>query len=468
MDTRVPPPDMATTARKEQLRRFTGYAVEGVGRLFFVLCIAFIGFIGGAMVMLTQTPPAEFLRNAYRAEQALEMQNEITNNILLTNLYQPARTTARGVTINEAGRVAPGYTLYTSGDAPVARLISLDGRVVHEWNRPFSTVWNESAAVKKPQPDRLIYMDNARVFPNGDLLAIYISAGDTPWGYGMAKLDKDSNVLWTYLAHTHHDFDIAPDGRIFALVNEFSSRAVPGVSELDSPWLDDFVVVLSPDGKELKKVSLTDALAKSPYAVYMRMLRYFSLGDPLHTNTLEYIDAETAKNFPFAKAGDILVSFRDISVIAVVDVDRGVVTWATTGPWLRQHNPTVLPDGNIMLFDNSGQFRPRNNSRIIEFDPKTMAVKWTYAGTEKQPFESLLRSSAQRLANGDTLITESDGGRLFEVTPDGHINWEFVNPGRAGQRNEIMPIVSVGERIDPATLEPEFRQSLEAVAPPGN
>lgn len=419
------------------------------------------------MVMLTNTGPATFLRNAYRAQEALEMQKQITSNILLTNLYQRARTTARGVTINDVGRVVPGYTLYTSGDEPVARLITLDGRIAHEWRRPYSTVWDNTAAVKNPQPDRLIYMTNARLFPNGDLLVIYISAGDTPWGYGMAKLDKDSNVLWTYLDHTHHDLDVAPDGRIFTLVNEFTSRDLSGADYLDKPWLDDSVVILSPDGKPLKKVSLTDALAHSPYSALMLMLRYFSLGDPLHTNTIEYIDAEKARNFPYGKVGDVLVSFRDLSVIAVVDVERGVVTWATTGPWLRQHNPSILPNGDILLFDNSGDFRPRNNSRVFEFDPKTMAVKWTYSGTKDHSFESLLRSQAQRLPNGDTLITESDGGRLFEVTPSGEIVWEFVNPARVGKNNEVIPVVSVGERIDPTTLTPEFQQSLEAVAAPG-
>jgi hypothetical protein len=441
--------------------------LEISGRALFILCIAFLAFIGGALVMLTGTFPAETMRDAYRAKQALDLQYQITHNILLTNLYNPARTKARGVTVNDQQLVSPGYTFYTSGDGPVARLIAMDGRVVHEWRRPYSQVWNKTAAVQQPQPDSLIYMTNARLFPNGDVLALYISAGDTPWGYGMVKLDKDSNVLWSYLAHTHHDFDIAPDGRIFGLVNEFSSRKIAAAPELDKPWLDDSFVILSPDGKLLKKVSLTDALARSRYSIYLHLLRSFSLGDPLHTNAIQYITPALAQNFPFAKAGDILVSFRDLSVIAVVDVDRGVVTWATTGPWLRQHDVKVQPDGNIMMFDNSGNFQPGNGSRVYEFDPKTMAVKWTYTGTRDHPLESSIRSQAKRLPNGDTLVTESDGGRVFEVTPQEKIDWEYINPVLTGKSNELIPVISAGARVDPASLDPAFRQSLDAVASPG-
>ena len=64
------------------------------------------------------------------------------------------------------------------------------------------------------------------------------------------------------------------------------------------------------------------------------------------------------------------------------------------------------------------------------------------------------------MPNGNTLITESDGGRLFEVTPDNEIVWEFINPVRGGEKDEFIPIVSSGERIDPESLDPAFLQSL--------
>jgi hypothetical protein len=71
-----------------------------------------------------------------------------------------------------------------------------------------------------------------------------------------------------------------------------------------------------------------------------------------------------------------------------------------------------------------------------------------------------VRASQQRLPNGNTLITEETGGRIFEVTPDREIVWEFVNPvraeGRAEGGGDMIPIVSWAQRIDPASLDPGF------------
>lgn len=107
-------------------------------------------------------------------------------------------------------------------------------------------------------------MNKARVLPNGDLLAIYEAAGDTPYGYGMVKLDRHS-MVWRYLEHTHHDFDLAPDGRIVVLTQDFTPQELPGFGSPARPCLDDYVVVLSAQGQELQKVSLTKALARSPF-----------------------------------------------------------------------------------------------------------------------------------------------------------------------------------------------------------
>ncbi|QPC41853.1 aryl-sulfate sulfotransferase [Kaustia mangrovi] len=437
-----------------------GSAGERIGQAIFIAMIVFLAFVGGALVVLGKVFPYQVLHDAYAAGQALIAQREMTADKFGTDLWTKARGNASGVTAFDRQRAFGGYTLYTSGDAPAARLVSMTGEVVHEWRKSFSEVWDESSPVSSPQRDELTYMRKARLMPNGDLLAIYIAAGETPWGYGMVRLDKDSNVVWRYFGQTHHDFDVAPDGRVFALTHAFTSEPVKGFDALGKPRLDDFVVVLDGDGRETRKVSLTDALLSSPYAAFLYAIPSFSLGDPLHTNTVEYIDADKARVFPFGKEGDVLVSFRDMGVIAVVDMDEGKVTWATRGPWVGQHSPTILPDGHILMFDNLGNFEQGNSSRVIEFDPETMAVRWTYKGSADKPLDSAIRSGAQRLPNGNTLVTESNGSRLLEVTGDGNIVWEYINPVRDGEGGAYAPVVSWGRRIDPATLSPDFRATL--------
>lgn len=97
--------------------------IEKIGTALFVLMIAFLAFVGGAMSILGQTFPYKFLRNAYRAGEALIIQRQIINDPLRTNLWQPSRTDARGVTVYDPAQASPGYTLYTSGDDNAARLI---------------------------------------------------------------------------------------------------------------------------------------------------------------------------------------------------------------------------------------------------------------------------------------------------------------------------------------------------------
>ena len=74
---------------------------------------------------------------------------------------------------------------------------------------------------------------------------------------------------------------------------------------------------------------------------------------------------------------------------------------------------------------------------MTEFNPVTMQVVWEYYGRAigyaeshslAHYFFSPAISNAQRLPNGNTLITEGDGGRVFEVTPDCETVWEFINP----------------------------------------
>jgi hypothetical protein len=156
----------------------------------------------------------------------------------------------------------------------------------------------------------------------------------------------------------------------------------------------------------------------------------------------------------------VLLSFREINTIAILDLESEAIVWAARGPWLRQHDPDLLANGNILLFDNQGHVGPGGITRVIEFDPATGRVEWSYAGTARERFESEVRSSQERLANGNTLITESDGGRLFEITPAGEVVWNFVNPVRGGAGGELVPIVAWAQRIDPDTLTADFRALL--------
>ena len=438
-------------------------------KVFYVLlalCIAFLGFVAGALVMLSDVSPSTFFRNAYQAGNALWRKRTEFNDPFKIGLWLPERTEARGVTVYDPERAQDGYTLYTSGHDSKAFLMAMDGAVLHEWSMPYSRVWDASAAVKKPVPDTHIYFRKAKLYPNGDLLVVYDGANDTPHGYGLVKLDRHSNVVWKYLQHAHHDVDVAPDGAIYTLTHEIRTNVYPHHAFLKPPRIDDFLVQLSADGQEVRKVSVLDALLASKYALMLYLLPWHvgDSGDYLHTNTAHYIDAELAKHFDFAKAGQILVSMREPGIIAVLDLDTAQIVWAIRGPWVAQHDPDLLPNGHMLLFDNSGRYSApgQGMSRVIEFDPQTHAIVWQYAGEAQKPLHSAIRSAQERLPNGNTLITESDGGRLVEVAPNHDIVWEYINPVRGGEQNKRIPVVSWGQRIDPQWLDDAFRRELQS------
>ena len=79
-----------------------------------------------------------------------------------------------------------------------------------------------------------------------------------------------------------------------------------------------------------------------------------------------------------------------------------------------------------------------------------MVREYRSGSAEGLPFRAA-QGGVQRLANGNTLITESMGGRAFEVTRDGKIVWEFVSPHRAGDANELVAVL-----LDVVRLPPSF------------
>jgi hypothetical protein len=437
-----------------------------VSRVVLLLCIAFLGFAVGAFVMLGEVYPSQFFRNAYLASNALMRKHTASKDKdpFTYGLWLGERTTARGVTVHKPDKVQPGYTLYTSGHDSKAFLITMDGTILHEWYMPYSRVWDKRAAIKKPIPDSHIYFRKAKLYPNGDLLVVYDGVNDTPHGYGLVKLNRYSQVIWKYLQHVHHDADVAPDGTIYALTHEIRNNTYKNYLHLKPPRIDDFLVQLDANGKELRKISLLDSLLESRYRRMLDQLPWYldESGDYLHTNAVSYIDAETAKHFDFAKEGQVVLSMREPGIIAVLDPDTEEIVWAIRGPWVGQHDPDLLSNGHILLFDNNGRYDAEGNdgSRVIEFDPHTYKIVWKYKGDATKPLDSTIRSEQERLANGNTLITESEGGRLIEVAPNGEVVWEYLNPLRGGKDGKLIPIVSWGQRIDPQWLDETFRREL--------
>jgi len=184
--------------------------------------------------------------------------------------------------------------------------------------------------------------------------------------------------------------------------------------------------------------------------------------DWLHVNSATYVgpnrwfdqgDTRFAPN-------NVIISSREASLLAIVGRD-GSIVWKL-GPdfsaskelrairqIIGQHHAHLIPKGlpgagNLMVFDNGGAsgygfanpIAPdgrgafvRPTSRVLEINPVTLELVWSYTNPR---FFSTNISGAQRLPNGNTLITAGAGGRMFEVTKEGAIVWEYMFPTFSG------------------------------------
>lgn len=339
-------------------------------------------------------------------------------------------TGAFGVTIHDADRAWEGHNFYTSGHFPGAVLMDMKGNVLHTWECPFLDAFPGRADIL--EPDRSNRWRYAYLFENGDVLGIYE-------GLGLVKLDKDSNIIWAHQGNEHHDLKVAEDGRIFVLSRE--AHIVKWLNMKD-PILEDYITILDADGNQLRRFSLLQALKTSRFTNIIKTSGMEKKGDIFHTNALEILDGSMADRIPAFKKGNILTSFRRLDTIAVIDVELEEVVWTQFGMWLAQHDPTPLENGNLLVFDNRGH---NKQSKVIEYDPTSMEPVWIYAGDNEHPFFTGAGGANQRLPNGNTLITETDYGRAFEVTRGGDIVWEYRNPERAGETGGL--IASIFEMI---------------------
>jgi outer membrane protein assembly factor BamB len=260
--------------------------------------------------------------------------------------------------------------------------------------------------------------------PNGDLLVI--SKGNY-----IARLNWHSKPLWKQKLAAHHDLTVAPDGNIYVLTHHLNRYPFDGVK---IPIVDDYIVVVSPEGKVLRRTALFPLLRRfvDPQRLAVikseihkgrpvgSLTRENAPSDTTHTNSIQVLENAIPE---IAPAGAVLLSVREINRIVILDSALTEVLWSYgEGTLEEQHHATLQQSGNITIFDN-GVIKKR--SRLLEINPHTQKIVWSFV---KPGFYTRLRGAMQKLPNGNVLATESDKGHVFEITPEGEEVWAFSNP----------------------------------------
>jgi len=241
--------------------------------------------------------------------------------------------------------------------------------------------------------------------------------------------------------------------------------------------------------------------------------------DWIHVNAATYLGpnkwyAEDPKKYAVFNPENIIISCRQTNTSFIIDKASKKVVWQVgplfyrdsvwefggesypgalykLGQIIGQHHTHMIPkglpgEGNILVYDNGGYagYGPRNPgapegwsdarrdySRILEFDPRTLKLVWEHSAKtmglrNKYQFYSDYVSSAQRLPNGNTFITNGAVGQFQEVTPEHEIVWEYISPYYTanGNYNLVYRAMRLPYDYVPQLAKPRER----AVIPPDN
>jgi hypothetical protein len=307
-----------------------------------------------------------------------------------------------GVQLYDEEHASPGLNLYwtQTDDSSCAYLMDMEGRIVHQWNNPQKRTW------------LLVSIDTM-----GSVVCLLKK--------GLIKYNWETQLINSVPGEFHHDAETLGDGRILSIKRNFLKVNHKGQT---IRIINDQLTFIGTSGRISEEISLFELVRGTDFV--REILDEAAISQPditldiLHTNTANML----TKDVPgFCNKGDILVCMRNLDLIFVYDRDRQKIGWQYDGRgvWEYPHEPIFLDNGNILIFDNGFD---RGYSRIIEFEPLSRQIVWEYKGSPPESFYSQDRGFIQRLPNGNTLITESNSGRVFEVTNEGKIVWDWVNP----------------------------------------
>ena len=119
------------------------------------------------------------------------------------------------------------------------------------------------------------------------------------------------------------------------------------------------------------------------------------------------MSAAAAAHLPGVAAGDLLVSFREPNVIAVLDAADGHIKKLVAGRTAAQHSPKFLPDGTVVAFDNLGGDRRLGGTRIARVALTTGATTTIFP----RPGQKLARPFSG--PDGGTIDVSPDGRRMM-------------------------------------------------------
>jgi len=278
--------------------------------------------------------------------------------------------------------------------------------------------------------------------PNGNILIISweshpytdaLEVGKLPtnsenpvWCLNITEIEptgtSGGNVVWSWSAWDHIVQDTDPTLPNYAVISEeprkFDINFTYGAGATNGAGASDWMHVNSIDYNSDLDQIIVSSLKFSEFWI---------------------IDHSISTEASATEAGDLLYRFGNPETYGRGTADDRVLYHQHDAYWIEEG----VDAGKIMVFNN-GRNRPEGEYSSVlvvdvpDFDGTTYPInegvafepssfEWRYPEVLESEFYAQNISGANRLPNGNTLICEGPEGRIFEVTPDEEIVWEYIN-----------------------------------------
>ena len=365
--------------------------------LLFVIALMLSAFAGGVYVHRQKVFPYDLLRAAYKTGKtlfAVYMEDDAFRPMNFVAI-RPDSVEARRFEFIGADTLADPILVVGGAErfaeyCPGARgclAVKYAGRgeVRHAYPYRPDEFENGPIIVSLPyeQPSGLPFFRNAYPsgiarYSNGDLLIVFQFLHSFPYGGGVARIDRDGQVIWYRRDYSHHR-PYMTDGDI-ALVPGMRTGEGPIEIELKNKernvWtLDcenrefyrDFVHLIDGKGRLLKAISVLDAILESPYAFAVYNINIEHFCDPTHLNFVHQL-REDAGGVAGIEPGDLVVSLRSLSAFGILDGKSHRLKKLVRGGFFRQHSVTHLEGAKFLMLDNLGGDGVYGPSRLLMVD----------------------------------------------------------------------------------------------------
>ncbi|MGD9869137.1 MAG: arylsulfotransferase family protein, partial [Hyphomicrobiales bacterium] len=276
-----------------------------IDRLLFGLGLAVFVFLGGIYVGWHRLPPTAEIQDAFDAAHDWNAHWRSYLGLKPTKHVRPDRFSGPDMPAKVSPRAQPGVTLLTGMfDQEVgARLVSLDGKVVHRWPIRFDRIWSDATHLESSELplnnwDSMIH--GTILYRNGDLVFNFSDLG-------LVRLDRCAEVVWRLPYRTHHSAVENDSGNLWvAGLKGMQTAHDPRFPGLDPPFRDETILQVSPEnGRILREISLLEVIYRSRYegVLFANGLNLpnppgWDVPDPLHLNHVEVLSAALAPAFP--------------------------------------------------------------------------------------------------------------------------------------------------------------------------